>query len=127
MGCRTGHHSRRRTANKYGYLTTPKTYRDFDLRLKFKGEAAGNSVFFANPNYRHESGTWESRYGPQSPSLTCSTSPTLMADWSLQQHFGRIAASGVNALGSPHVVEFELTLIFSRAPASRDGAGVSVA
>ena len=35
------------TANKYGYLTTEKTYRDFDLRLKFKGEAAGNSgVFF---------------------------------------------------------------------------------
>jgi hypothetical protein len=35
------------TANKYGYLTTEKTYRDFHLRLKFKGEAAGNSgVFF---------------------------------------------------------------------------------
>jgi hypothetical protein len=35
------------TANKYGYLTTEKTYRDFDLRLKFKSEAAGNSgVFF---------------------------------------------------------------------------------
>jgi len=35
------------TANKYGYLTTEKTYRDFHLRLKFKGEAGGNSgVFF---------------------------------------------------------------------------------
>lgn len=35
------------TANKYGYLTTENTYRDFTLRLKFKGEAAGNSgVFF---------------------------------------------------------------------------------
>lgn len=35
------------TANKYGYLTTEKSYRDFDLRLKFKGEAGGNSgVFF---------------------------------------------------------------------------------
>jgi len=34
-------------ANKYGYLTTEKTYRDFDLKLKFKGEAPGNSgVFF---------------------------------------------------------------------------------
>ncbi len=34
-------------ANKYGYLTTEKSYRDFSLRLKFKGEAAGNSgVFF---------------------------------------------------------------------------------
>ena len=32
---------------KYGYLTTEKTYRDFELRLKFKGEAKGNSgVFF---------------------------------------------------------------------------------
>jgi len=34
------------TANKYGYLTTEKTYRDFVLRLKFKGEAAGNSGLF---------------------------------------------------------------------------------
>jgi hypothetical protein len=34
-------------ANKYGYLTTEKTYRDFDLKLRFKGEALGNSgVFF---------------------------------------------------------------------------------
>jgi hypothetical protein len=34
------------TANKYGYLTTEGIYRDFDLRLKFKGEAAGNSGLF---------------------------------------------------------------------------------
>jgi hypothetical protein len=34
------------TANKYGYLTTEKTYRDFELRLKFKGESAGNSGVF---------------------------------------------------------------------------------
>jgi hypothetical protein len=33
-------------ANKYGYLTTDKTYHDFNLRLKFKGEAAGNSGVF---------------------------------------------------------------------------------
>ncbi len=32
--------------NKYGYLTTKKTYRDFHLRLKFRGEAAGNSGVF---------------------------------------------------------------------------------
>jgi len=34
------------TANKYGYLTTEKTYKDFDLRLKFKSEAEGNSGVF---------------------------------------------------------------------------------
>src|SRR5882762_1695081 len=34
------------TANKYGYLTTDKTYGDFELRLKFQGEAAGNSGLF---------------------------------------------------------------------------------
>lgn len=34
------------TANKYGYLTTDKTYRDFDLRLKFKAEADGNAGLF---------------------------------------------------------------------------------
>jgi Domain of Unknown Function (DUF1080) len=33
-------------ANKYGYLTTDKTYRDFDLKLKFKGEADGNAGVF---------------------------------------------------------------------------------
>jgi hypothetical protein len=33
--------------SKYGYLTTEKSYRDFELRLEFKGEAAGNAgVFF---------------------------------------------------------------------------------
>jgi hypothetical protein len=36
------------TANKYGYLTTDKTFRDFILRLKFKGEAAGNSGVFVH-------------------------------------------------------------------------------
>jgi hypothetical protein len=36
------------TANKYGYLTTDKTYKDFNLRLKFKGEAAGNSGVFVH-------------------------------------------------------------------------------
>ena len=36
------------TANKYGYLTTEKTYRDFTLRLKFKGEAANNNGVFVH-------------------------------------------------------------------------------
>jgi 3-keto-disaccharide hydrolase len=36
------------TANKYGYLTTEKSYRDFTLRLKFKGEAGGNSGVFVH-------------------------------------------------------------------------------
>jgi hypothetical protein len=34
------------TANKYGYLTTEKSYRNFELRLRFKGEASGNSGVF---------------------------------------------------------------------------------
>ena len=43
-------------ANKYGYLATKKTYRDFDLLLKFKGEANGNAgLLFAFENYRPES------------------------------------------------------------------------
>jgi len=36
------------TANKYGYLTTDKTYKNFVLRLKFKGEAEGNSGVFVH-------------------------------------------------------------------------------
>ena len=34
------------TANKYGYLTTEKIFTNFVLRLKFKGEAEGNSGVF---------------------------------------------------------------------------------
>jgi len=34
------------TANNYGYVTTEKTYKDFDLRLKFKPEGQGNSGVF---------------------------------------------------------------------------------
>ncbi len=34
------------TVGHYGYLTTEKTYRDFNLRLRFKGEAGGNSGVF---------------------------------------------------------------------------------
>ena len=34
------------TVNKYGYLTTEGSYRNFDLRLKFKPEGAGNSGVF---------------------------------------------------------------------------------
>lgn len=36
------------TAGKYGYLTTEKAFRDFNLRLKFKGEAGGNSGVFVH-------------------------------------------------------------------------------
>jgi len=34
------------SANKYGYLTTAKSYRNFDLRVKFKPEGEGNSGVF---------------------------------------------------------------------------------
>jgi Domain of Unknown Function (DUF1080) len=34
------------TTGKYGYLTTVKTYRDFNLRLRFKPLAKGNSGVF---------------------------------------------------------------------------------
>ncbi len=34
------------TVGHYGYLTTEKTYRDFNLRLRFKPEAKGNSGVF---------------------------------------------------------------------------------
>jgi Domain of Unknown Function (DUF1080) len=34
------------TTGHYGYLTTVKTYRDFNLRLQFKPEAKGNSGVF---------------------------------------------------------------------------------
>ncbi len=51
------------TANKYGYLTTEKAYKDFDFRLKFKGRS-GRQQRGISPrkNYRHEP-----RNGPRHP------------------------------------------------------------
>jgi hypothetical protein len=46
-------------ANKYGYLTTEKTYRDFLLRVKFKCDGKGNYGVFLRSHI-----TGEGEYGP---------------------------------------------------------------
>jgi len=72
------------TANKYGYLTTEKTYRDFDLRLKFKGEAAGNSgVFF----HARITGT-DPQHGPDIEGMQVEVDP------SVGKHTGGLYESG---------------------------------
>lgn len=43
------------TVGKYGYLTTVKTYRDFNLRLRFKCETDGNSGVFTRSRITGES------------------------------------------------------------------------
>lgn len=60
-------------ANKYGYLTTEKTYRDFDLRLKFKGEAAGNSGVFLRS---HISGI-DPEHGPDIEGMQVEVDPSV--------------------------------------------------
>jgi hypothetical protein len=61
------------TANKYGYLTTEKTYRDFDLRLKFKPEALGNSgVFF----HSHITGN-DPQHGPDIEGMQVEVDPSI--------------------------------------------------
>jgi hypothetical protein len=45
--------------DKYGYLVTEKTYRDFELRVKFKCDAAGNYGVFIRSRI-----TGEGEYGP---------------------------------------------------------------
>jgi hypothetical protein len=37
--------------DEYGYLATEKTYRDFDLRLRFKCEARGNSGVYIHTTF----------------------------------------------------------------------------
>jgi hypothetical protein len=60
-------------ANKYGYLTTEKTYGDFNLRLKFKGEAAGNSgVFF----HAHITGI-DPEHGPDIEGMQVEVDPNV--------------------------------------------------
>ena len=61
------------TANKYGYLTTEKNYRDFDLRLKFKPEALGNSgVFF----HSHITGN-DPQHGPDIEGMQVEVDPSI--------------------------------------------------
>ena len=72
------------TANKYGYLTTEKTYRDFRLRLKFKGEAAGNSgVFF----HSHITGI-DPQHGPDIEGMQVEVDPNV------GKHTGGLYESG---------------------------------
>jgi Domain of Unknown Function (DUF1080) len=72
------------TANKYGYLTTEKTYRDFDLRLKFKGEAAGNSGLFFHARIIGI----DSQHGPDIEGMQVEVDP------SVGKHTGGLYESG---------------------------------
>lgn len=45
------------TTDKYGYLVTEKSYRDFELRLKFKCDAPGNYGVFIRSRMKGE-GKW---------------------------------------------------------------------
>jgi hypothetical protein len=72
------------TANKYGYLTTEKSFRDFDLRLKFKSEALGNSgVFF----HSHITGI-DPEHGPDIEGMQVEVDP------SVGKHTGGLYESG---------------------------------
>jgi hypothetical protein len=71
-------------ANKYGYLTTEKIYHDFRLRLKFKGEATGNSgVFF----HAHITGI-DPLHGPDIEGMQAEVDP------SVGKHTGGLYESG---------------------------------
>ena len=72
------------TANKYGYLTTDKTYRNFDLRLKFKGEAAGNSGVFLHARI---TGT-DPQHGPDIEGMQVEVDPNV------GKHTGGLYESG---------------------------------
>ena len=72
------------TANKYGYLTTDKTFRDFRLRLKFKSEAVGNSgVFF----HSHITGI-DPEHGPDIEGMQVEVDPNV------GKHTGGLYESG---------------------------------
>ena len=72
------------TANKYGYLTTEKTYRDFDLRLKFKGEAEGNSGVFVHARITG----LDPEHGPDIEGMQIEVDPTV------GKHTGGLYESG---------------------------------
>lgn len=59
------------TAGKYGYLLTEKSYRDFDLRVQFKGETEGNSGLFFHCRITGQSAT-----GPDIQGIQAEVDPT---------------------------------------------------
>lgn len=72
------------TTNKYGYLTTDKTYRDFTLRLRFKSLAEGNSGVFVRS---HIIGI-DPEHGPDIEGMQVEVDP------SVGKHTGGIYESG---------------------------------
>jgi hypothetical protein len=58
------------SAGKYGYLVTDQEFRDFDLRVRFKGEANGNSGLFF---HSHITGT--SAAGPDIQGVQAEVDP----------------------------------------------------
>jgi hypothetical protein len=70
------------TVGKYGYLTTEKTYRDFNLRLRFKCETDGNSGVFTRSRITGES----PQTGPDIEGMQVEVDPT--------RHTGGIYESG---------------------------------
>lgn len=71
------------TAGKYAYLVTDKTYRDFDLRVRFKGEKEGNSGLFFHCRITGTSDT-----GPDIQGIQAEVDPTP------GQHTGGLYESG---------------------------------
>lgn len=57
--------------DKYGYLVTEKTYRDFHLRVKFKCDAAGNYGLFFRSRI-----TGEGKWGPDIEGLQAEIDPS---------------------------------------------------
>jgi hypothetical protein len=67
---------------KYGYLTSEKTYRDFNLRLRFKCETDGNSGVFTRSRITGES----PKSGPDIEGMQVEVDPT--------RHTGGLYESG---------------------------------
>src|SRR2546421_933320 len=88
------------TANKYGYLTTEKTYRDFTLRLKFKGEAEGNSGVFVHAKI---TGT-DPQHGPDIEGMQVEVDPNI------GKHTGGPYESGGRGWGAVATAEGEQAL-----------------
>ena len=70
------------TVGKYGYLTTERTYRDFNLRLRFKCETDGNSGVFTRSRITGES----PKTGPDIEGMQVEVDPT--------RHTGGLYESG---------------------------------
>lgn len=109
--------------DKYGYLVTEKTYRDFELRLKFKCDAPGNYGVFIRSRVKGE-GKW----GPDIEGLQVEIDPARdtagIYESAGREWLAKPTADAQRAMKPYEWNDLEITVRGSRIVTRLNGAGM---